>query len=573
MHDKRHREIASVLIAIRRFDESPVPLFNKKRKGKKKNDFRMDLTDLEAELNEIQEDQQDTAWDNQSSTLNDEDVQERVDAMDDPSVRKTAKAERKSIKNQVRFDVITKMDLDKIQDALHPELRLALEEAIQGQGLFDNSTIDQNIAFSPHTFKYSSLRKGVHEKRMQKNNRPHKKGDACDAEDILEPVLKALGVKTRLAKAPRERKNLEAKLRNAIMSDITAFENEQAETMERMAGYWRYVNKRTYNQMVENNELWDWATGQKLLKVDETEMDTIEEEDESVEGETLNGSTPNTTPVTSPECWDDDKDFELPTNGLTFGRKPFPKDADGLKTPTQATFTIYSEDPELHAQRAKDLSEESHLTTLSFDPGRSPGPTMTFRVPSPSSSDDDPFERYWDGCNTPIRKESITSQAKEPSKSALSPLTPNVTARPFDGKKDTRTCSKIAYVREASPPRDEPSVWLNPSPKAPSPSTIPPTSADVNNHFGNLEREIPAPSDDAMEAATPTKAKIITIAVPLKVLMPEAEEGWEIQAGPKKNNRNFPKLGDAKKKGGSGLVLRQGKSGPSYANVAAGKKR
>lgn len=38
--------------------------------------------------------------------------------------------------------------------------------------------------------------------------------------------------------------------------------------MMRMAGYWRYVNRRTYNAMVRNNQLWDWATGEKLEELD-----------------------------------------------------------------------------------------------------------------------------------------------------------------------------------------------------------------------------------------------------------------------------------------------------------------
>lgn len=313
-------------------------MFNKKRKGKKRKNLPMDISDLKLALNEADQGQQEIAWENQSSTLNSEDALEREQAMDDADTRKAAKADRKFAKNQVRFDVITKEDLDRIQNALHPEFRLAAEEANQGQGLFDNSTIDQNIAFNTHTFKYSSLRQGVHAKKILKNNRPPRKIDGLDpeqAEDILTPILKALGLETKLTKASRERRNLDTKLRSAVWGDLVAFENEQAETMERMAGYWRYVNKRTYNQMVENNELWDWATGQKLAKVEDSELDTIEEEDESTEEGTLRGSTHSTTPITSPECWDDDEDFEFPANGASlFGRGIVSENGDGQKTPT-----------------------------------------------------------------------------------------------------------------------------------------------------------------------------------------------------------------------------------------------
>lgn len=48
-----------------------------------------------------------------------------------------------------------------------------------------------------------------------------------------------------------------------------------------MAGYRRYANRRTYNQMVKNNELWDWGAGQKLPEIEEdNELESIEEEDD-----------------------------------------------------------------------------------------------------------------------------------------------------------------------------------------------------------------------------------------------------------------------------------------------------
>lgn len=195
---------------------------------------------------------------------------------------------------------------------------------------------------------------------------------------------------------------------------------------------------------------------------------------------------------------------------------------------------------------------------------------MTFQVPSPSSSDDDPYEGIWDDYGIPSNEEPLTPEAIEASRLPLSPVTPNAKRRLFEGKKDTRPHSQIAYVREASPPHENPAARPSPWLRTPSPTTIPPTCADINNHFGNLEREVPAPCDEP-KPETPTKAKIIRLALPAKKAMPAAEEGWEIQAGPRKNNRNFPPL----KKGGKGQAQKQGKGGPSYANVAAGgaKKR
>lgn len=62
----------------------------------------------------------------------------------------------------------------------------------------------------------------------------------------------------------------------------------------RMAGYWRYANRRTYNVMVRNNQLWDWTTGTKLEEVDEEE----EEDDvSSMDDRFSELSTAATTPV------------------------------------------------------------------------------------------------------------------------------------------------------------------------------------------------------------------------------------------------------------------------------------
>ena len=561
----------------------------------------------------VEEDEQ---WDNQSSTLNDEDVEERAQMWEHADARKAAKAERKVAKNQVRFDVITKEDLDKIQDALHPEIRAAAEEAVQGQGLYDNNTIDQNVGFNAHTFRYSMLRQSVHAKKLLKNNGPHKNPNALEdskqVEEIATTVCESLGVKIKMVKISKERKNLDSKLRNAIMNDLVAYENEQAETMERMAGYWRYANRRTYNQMVENNELWDWATGQKLLKVDEEpELDTIEEENESTGAETIDGNTPLTTPITSPENWDDD-DFEFPDNSISpFAQKITFEDSDGLKTPTQASYAGYGRDSDDCVTRTQ--FDELHL---SFSPGRSPGPTLSFSVPSPLSNDDDPYEGDWSDNNTTSPLNMIKNFPLPPEKANFNPpITPTSTKpkphQPFSGKKDTRVLSRAVFIRSASPPTTDSSpstpsnqpktAWhYNPQHRRiPSPTTIPPPG----NRFGKLDRDVPAPCDDSPPPKKDpvaekkglgkpnlnVQAKVINLDLPPSASA-EAEEGWEVQGrsggtggNMKKNHKNFPQLGKGGKKtaGGKGPAGKAAKSaaavapgkGASYAKVAAGKRR
>ena len=80
-----------------------------------------------------------------------------------------------------------------------------------------------------------------------------------------------------------------------------------------MAGYRRYANRRTYNQMVKNNELWDWAAGQKLPEIEEeNELESNEEEDEDEDSDeddmsdcflACRTTTPQTQSRVSPPLW------------------------------------------------------------------------------------------------------------------------------------------------------------------------------------------------------------------------------------------------------------------------------
>ncbi len=462
------------------------------------------------------------------------------------------------------------------------------------QIIVPNSTIDKNIVFNAHCFRWSSLRQGVHEKKILKNNGPAKKVDLGNAEQIDEistMILKTLGIKTNLADAAKARKVLDSKLRNAILKDLVALENEQAETMQRMAGYWRYANRRTYNQMVENNELWDWATGAKLQKVEEESgLDVIQEEDESLEEGTSEGSPPGATPTTSPgSCWDDCYEL-VPGDFPLFPKTNTYEEGDGVKTPTEATYARHSVDHKAFAETTRSNFEQLYIHDSAYSPGRSPGPTRTFTVPSPSSSDDDPYDGDWEFCESPNEDEHIIPKVRKATRIPLSPTTPNGKGLIFAGKKDTRTPNKAAFIREASPPQSispESSSWG----KAPSPTTIPPSSTDLNNLFGNLDRDIPAPCDDQKVLDTPFKVKVLNVVVPPKDLSPVPEEGWEIQ-GPKgapgKNKKDYPPLSKKpkpgrvgrkipaapKKKAASpGHIQKVGDASATWASVAAGRPK
>lgn len=549
LHDKRHREIAAIIQAIQEIDGDASPLYNRKRKDKKKDE--PDLPNLEAEANQA-DDVRDVEWDNNSSTLNEDDPEERKPQWN-ADANKATKIERKMAKNQVRFSVIAKEDLDRIQEALHPYLKdpNEREEVSNGQGLVDNRTIEQNIIFNRHCFKYGSLRQGVHEKKSLKNNgSPNVEARISDyVDENLPTIPNALGVQTIASKASKERKRLDTKLRNAIVNDLVAFENEQAETMERMAGYWRYANRRTYSQMVENNELWDWATGQKLLKVEEeSELDVIEEEDEETEDSTLDGMTLATTPLQSPENWDDDFEFSAGSDSL-LDQKGTSIEEDGLKTPTQVTLTYDRSNTEDSDEIIRSRFDDFHIDTLSYSPGRSPGPTITFRVPSPCPSDDS-YGEDWKFLED-YYEDDVVIKAKTRPRTPLATMTPNRKPPAFDGVKDNRSFGGAFKIRQASPPQENkpaptPRAWR----KAPSPSMIPPNcNGDVNNQFAALNHEVPAPRDEPKKPKPQIQAKIMNLALPPNTVLPLSEEGWQVQGNPVKgapvpkiNTKDYPAL-------------------------------
>ena len=172
--------------------------------------------------------------------------------------RKTAKAERKRAKHQSEVEKITKADLEKLDHALHPDQSLIAEGKRRdaSQGLSQNPAIEHNIAFNKHLYKYSSIRATLDDKKSWKADHVILGKEQDHA--TVDQVLQTLGLDTNLIRPTKERKALDAKLRESMWADLVIDANEQVETMQRMAGYWRYVSRRTYNAMVRMNEIWDW---------------------------------------------------------------------------------------------------------------------------------------------------------------------------------------------------------------------------------------------------------------------------------------------------------------------------
>lgn len=483
--------------------------------------------------------------------------------MENADSRKAAKAERKAAKNQVLFDVITQEELAMVERALHPESEQQASTVSKGQGLADNSTIDENIAFNPNTSKWDKLRQGVHAKKMTKNNGGKPKPNTPQQDnEILSPIFASLGTGTNLSKVNKERKSLDARLRVAILGYLVAFENDQVETMQRMAGYWRYANRKIYNDMVRNNELWDWATGEKLPEIrEELELDVIEEEDENAEAGTLDGDTEGQIP----ENWDD-PDFELPAGQTTLSLTPL-VDRSNTKGTVDRSDTASKLDQEIKSIR--DLITNIHIPKRSFSPGRLPSQNLTSKVPSPFSINQD-RERRLDEPEDLTKAGSDVLKGNPKPRIPLSPSTPNGKGqheKGFQGIKDTRIFGKA--IRKASPPSKH-------TPRTPQPikSLLAPTTQNRDppgcflNRFRALNHETPAPCDEVQMAAPPVVKPVLRLparSIVRTLAIHDERDNWTTQQrlkGKKKGARG----------GGSAVALREQAAVNVHAKKFAGGK-
>ena len=487
-------------------------------------------------------------WDSNASTLNndEDDAQERKQcwsgSMESPDARKAAKAERKAAKNQVLFDVITQEELAMVEKALHPQSGKQASVISNGQGLADNRTIDENIAFNANTVKWSKICQGYREEKIAKSKQ---KPNTIEQDNrILSPIFDQLGISTNISKANRERKSLDAKLRAAILGDLLAFENDQVETMQRMAGYWRYANKRIYNEMVRNNELWDWATGEKLPEIrEEAELDVIEEEPEN--GEAGTQGVGMERPV--PDNWDN-PDFELSAGATVLSLAPL---VDRSKNNRKVGGSDTNLDEEVEATR-------DHISTskLSSSPGRLTVQTLSFNVPSPNPSDET-WERLRAESENYTEEVSETLNGSSTTRNPLSPMTSNpkhTHKKGFQGVKDTRSFETA--IRKASPP----SISTD-TPRAPQPTTTPLLSPatqkrDPLNRFGALDHEVPAPCEEVKKVDQPTSIKSV-VRIPAKpivktLIMHDEQDDWKTTRAPK---------GKRGAKGGSAVAVREQAAG------------
>ena len=265
LHHKRHCEIGTLLQKIKDVDNCVGNnIFRDGQRRRVKEKAGMEESSPKKE-DERDHDAETSEW-NDSSTQNDDDVGFWkgglwYQGLDTAAERKAVKAARKSARNQTRFELPAALDLRLVEDLLHPE-----SQALGLKGKADN--------------------------------------EEMDIDTVIQEFLKEFGIELAPTRNPKERKSLLSKLQLAVRNDLIAHSNEQAETMVRMAGYWRYANRRTYNFMVRTNQVWDWETGEKLLEVEDDD-DVIEDDGEH--GENMSGTTQVTAASQSQDDGQDSK--------------------------------------------------------------------------------------------------------------------------------------------------------------------------------------------------------------------------------------------------------------------------
>lgn len=395
--------------------------------------------------------------------------------------RKAVKAERKMAKNQSRFFDISRDDRKTVEEALHPGAPTLLgANAVQaGQGLENNDTIATNINYNSCTFRWGKIRQTVHEKKLSKNN--NSKGDSNissgEAESLMRNMLKVFGIIAKPPFAYKERKCLEKKLHKFVKADLEAFDNEQRETMQRMAGYWRYVNKRTYNAMVRENEIWNWATGEKLPEVEENSEPSDTQEDETVSSEETSPSSVGQDNIAEDWC-DQEWGDHTPERGPLYPAEPFERCASiGESAPVRV--------------KLRDLdSNSSPLDKRSYCRGQFSTPTLEHPLSSPMSVDDGCLgeQEYSSSCGFELGRSSpahCTSSSKEDEKPPKDV---------FIYSKDDRTFSKPIHL--ASPPKKSAPIAPIKNADLQTVSIAQTQEMVSDNAYSILQHEIPAPNEE-----------------------------------------------------------------------------
>ncbi|KAL8712927.1 MAG: hypothetical protein Q9220_002785 [cf. Caloplaca sp. 1 TL-2023] len=290
---KAHREIASLVNRIRKIDDASDSTDNLRKSWKKKKTRKSNVFDEFHVAPERDEEAGRGDWGDSSTLEDDDSISGKRQIQADEAIRPSptvTKAQSKRAKHCGSVQVITSDLMDAIAVALHPERPhhgpKANLSAKRGSSPLSNEIIHDNISFNTNCFEPKSLRQSHRARKLLQANGGGKVPPLLDPQNDpdITFALECLGIPHCPQHASKERSSLEKQLRIAVREDLQKVENEDQETMMRMAGYWRYVNRKTYNFMVRQNQIWDWATGEKLEEVEDNDEDGFTHEiDEDID--------------------------------------------------------------------------------------------------------------------------------------------------------------------------------------------------------------------------------------------------------------------------------------------------
>ncbi|KAL2003225.1 hypothetical protein VTN02DRAFT_4632 [Thermoascus thermophilus] len=291
LHDKRHREIAVLVKKIQEIDEVEDAATTTSRTARKSSCNE----DPTAKKGQPEEDKENVGINEGSSETPSRlsgrsGLSERCSISSRPLLPSPEGSKAKQIRLQKLAARHAKVATKVLERQAQANSRTVTAESLE----------EVDIAIHGHPMTLStedreefnaSLRSEIQDfQRLQQDvadeNAKHKPAKLVDQEKdslqskyIVSIITSKLGVSPPIDEGSKERKILIGKLGYAIKADIETVANEAKETMKRQTAYWKYVNKKMYNNMARNNELVNWETGEKLHEL-------ALEDDEKEDGET-----------------------------------------------------------------------------------------------------------------------------------------------------------------------------------------------------------------------------------------------------------------------------------------------
>ncbi|KAI9705449.1 MAG: hypothetical protein M1836_006204 [Candelina mexicana] len=264
LHDKRVREIGTLLEDLKQVDVANRPetlrLGNQRRESvEPAEDVFSVVSDTSIAPSTFGDDE------NTGSTANPNRI--RLRRKENKAIKKA----RNWTTSRPQITVLTTEYVQFIHDALKtpkPEpLGTRSHSRNNSNSLRRDGIIAENLAYNSKTVSYHRWVAG---RKKEAKSTLQSKAES-KYQEVPSEILARLGVEVYVQGASKERKSAVSKLCEAICNHLTTVENEERMTMMRMAGYWRYVDRKQYDLMKENNQIWDWTTGHKMTPVIENE--------------------------------------------------------------------------------------------------------------------------------------------------------------------------------------------------------------------------------------------------------------------------------------------------------------